>query len=90
MLKIQMKVMKLKKFLMMNEICVEILKSKYVLCLLGSLEKVTLVMIILKLLNIVKLNWILILTPLWFTLIFSGLLGLYCFCVELYKILNNK
>jgi hypothetical protein len=64
----------------------ELLNNKYVQIILGILEKITLISIVLKLLNIINISWIYVLIPLWCALIFGGLISLYVFIIEMIKI----
>jgi hypothetical protein len=59
------------------------MKNNYINVILGSLEKLTILFIILKLIGVLKLSWMQTLIPLWAALIFGGLIGLYWFIKEL-------
>jgi asparagine N-glycosylation enzyme membrane subunit Stt3 len=56
----------------------------------GVLKKLTLIAIVLKLFNLIKISWILVLLPLWAALIIGFLLGLLWFITDLIEIIKNE
>ncbi len=62
----------------------------WIMVYFGILEKVTVIFIVLKLLNVFPWSWIITLTPLWLALISGFFIGGYWFIIGLKDVMRNR